>query len=42
MAKRCRPSPKVKRAARLLATSSSKRTKKWAGIILVEHKNRVH
>lgn len=43
MRKTCRPSPKVKRAGKLLAKpSTSKRWKSWAGRILAEHKKRVH
>lgn len=42
MAKKCRPSPKVRRAGRTLSTSKSKARKSTAGRTLANHKKRHH
>ncbi len=40
--KKCNPSKKVSNAGKTLATSSSKKAKSEAGMILVQHKNKKH
>lgn len=42
MAKRCNPSPKVRKAGRTLSTSKSKTSKSKAGKTLADHKKRSH
>lgn len=42
MAKKCNPSPKVRKAGKTLSTSTSKAKKSSAGKTLVKHKHRSH
>jgi hypothetical protein len=42
MAKKCNPSPKVRDAAKTLATSQSKASKSDAARTLAKHKKRSH
>lgn len=42
MPKKCNPSPKVRKAGRILSTSKSKSSKSKAGSTLANHKHRKH
>lgn len=42
MAKKCNPSPKVRKAGKTLSTSKSKTEKSKAGTTLANHKHQKH